>query len=131
DGTFSIYLFDVRKGTMLGRLSGLPSPINALTVSPDGSRFAAGLARGGVRVWDATSGKPAFDDPGYAGPVRNLAFDRDGRLFTASADGKIRAYGPDGKKTVEKEPAPGLHLWGLAVSPDGSLLAVCYVNSDR
>ena len=107
------------------------SPVYALAVSPDGSRFAAGLARGGVRVWDATSGKPIFEDTAYAGPVRNLAFDRQNRLYVTAADGKLRAYEPDGRKAVEKEPAPGLHPWGLAVSPDGSLLAVTYENADK
>ena len=92
DGTFSIYLFDTRRGALAGRLPGLPSPVYALAVSPDGSRFAAGLARGGVRVWDAASGKPIFEDAAYAGPVRNLAFDRQGRLYAAAADGKLRAY---------------------------------------
>jgi hypothetical protein len=114
-----------------GRLPGLPSPVYALAVSPDGSRFAAGLARGGVRVWDAASGKPVFEDSAYAGPVRNLAFDRQGRLFTAAGDGKLRAYDPEGRKSAEKEPAPGQRPWGLAVSPDGSLLAVAYENADR
>jgi WD40 repeat protein len=131
DGTFSIYLFDARKGTMIGRLPGLPSPINALAVSSDGSRFAAGLARGGVRVWDATSGKPVFEDAAYAGPLRNLAFDRQGRLFTAAADGKIRAYDTDGRKSADREPTPGLRPWGIAVSPDGSLLAITYENTDK
>ncbi len=131
DGTFCIYLFDVRRGALAGRLPGLPSPVNALAVAPDGSRFAAGLARGGTRVWDAASGKPIFEDPAYAGPIRNLAFDRQGRLFTAAADGRLRAYEADGRKLAEKEPAPGLRPWGLAVSPDGSLLAVAYENADR
>ncbi len=131
DGTFSIYLFDVRRGAMIGRLPGLPSPVYALAVSPDGSRFAAGLARGGARVWDATSGKPIYEDPAYAGPVRNLAFDRQNRLYTAAADGKVRAYDAEGRKIVEKEPASGLRPWGLAVSPDGSLLATTYENTDR
>jgi WD40 repeat protein len=131
DGTFSIYLFDTRRGALVGRLPGLPSPVYALTVSPDGSRFAAGLARGGVRAWDAASGKPIFEDATYGGPIRNLAYDRQGRLFTAAADGKLRAYDPDGHKVMEKEPAPGLRPWGLTVSPDGSLLAVSYENTDK
>jgi hypothetical protein len=131
DGTFSIYLFDPRRGVMTGRLPGLPSPVYALAVSPDGSRFAAGLARGGARVWDAASGKAIFEDPAYAGPIRNLAFDRQGRLFTAAGDGKLRAYDPEGHRFAEKEPAPGQRPWGLAVSPDGSLLAVAYENADR
>ncbi len=131
DGTFSIYLFDVRRGALAGRLPGLPSPVNALVVSADGSRFAAGLARGGVRVWDATSGKAIFEDQAYGGPVRNVAFDRENRLYTVAADGKLRAYEPEGRKALDKEPAPGLRPWGLAVSPDGSLLAISYENVDR
>ena len=34
-------------------------------------------------------------------------------------------------RRLEKEPAPGLRPWGLAVSPDGSLLAVSYENVDK
>ena len=131
DGTFSIYLFDVRRGAMVGRLPGLPAPINTLAVAPDGSRFAAGLARGGLRVWDAASGKPLAEDAAYGGPIRNMAFDRQGRLYTVAADGKVRAYGADGRKAAEKETAPGQRPWGLAVSPDGSLLAVTYENTDK
>jgi WD40 repeat protein len=131
DGTFSIYLFDAQRGVLVGRLPGLPAPVYALAISPDGTRFAAGLARGGVREWDAASGKSIFEDAAYAGPIRNLGFDRQNRLFTAAADGKLRAYDADGHKTGEKEPAPGLHPWGLAISPDGSLLAVAYENADR
>jgi WD40 repeat protein len=131
DGTFSIYMFDVRRGALIGRLPGLPSPVNALAVAPDGSRFAAGLARGGVRVWDASSGKSVFEDQAYGGPVRNLAFDRQNRLYTAAADGKLRAYEPDGHKAGEKDPASGQRPWGLAVSPDGSMLAVAYENADK
>ncbi|HVC60210.1 MAG TPA: caspase family protein [Acetobacteraceae bacterium] len=130
DGTFSIYLFDVARGVLIGRLPGLPSPVNDLAVSPDGTRFAAGLARGGVREWNAHTGKPLLEDPAYAGPVRRVAFDRQGRLFVAAADGKVRAYEADGRK-LEKQPAPGLRPWGLAVSPDGSLLAVTYDAPDR
>lgn len=131
DGTFSIYLFDTRRGVLAGRLPGLPSPIYALAVSPDGTRFAAGLARGGVRVWDAANGKAVFEDTAYAAPVRNLAFDRQNRLYAVAADGKVRAYEPDGRRAEEKEHAPGLRPWGLAVSPDGSLLAITYENTDR
>jgi hypothetical protein len=131
DGTFSIYLFDARSGALVGRLPGLPSPVNNLATSPDGSRFAAGLARGGVRVWDAASGRPIFQDAAYQGPVRGITFDREGRLYATAADGKVRSYDADGRKAGEKETAPGQRPWGIAVSPDGSLLAVTYENADR
>lgn len=131
DGTFSIYLFDTRRTALIGRLPGLPAPINSLAVSPDGSRFAAGLARGGIRVWNASNGKALYEDQAYAGPVRNLAFDRENRLFIAAADGKLRGYDADGRKLAERQPAAGQRPWGLAVSPDGSLVAVAYENADK
>ncbi len=130
DGTFCIYLFDVANAVLVGRLPGLPSPVNDLAVSPDGTRLAAGLAHGGVREWDARSGKPLFQDTAIGAPVRRVAFDSQGRLFATAADGKVRAYDRDGKK-AEAEPGPGLRPWGLAVSPGGSLIAVAYDGLDR
>ncbi len=65
DGTFSVYVFDTRRAVLIARLPGLPAPVDALAVSPDGSRFAAGLAHGGTRVWDSNNGKAFFEDQAY------------------------------------------------------------------
>ncbi len=131
DGTFAIYLFDTERGTLAGLLGGLPSPVNDLSVSPDGTRLAAGLAHGGVRVWNAATGKAVFEDSAYGGPVRAVLFDRAGRLFTAAADGKLRTYDAAGKKTAEAAPPSALTPWGLALSPDGGLLAVTAEVPDK
>ena len=131
DGSFAIYLFDTERGTLAGLLGGLPSPVNDLGVSPDGTRLAAGLARGGVRVWDAATGKAIFEDSAYGGPVRAVVFDRNGRLFSAAADGKLRAYDTLGKKIAEVKPPSALAPWGLALSPDGNLLAVTAEAPDK
>ena len=126
DGSFSIYLFSVPAQKLVARLPGLESPINDLAVSPDGARLAAGLAKGGILVWDARTGRQIFADPAYAGPVRNIRFDDNDNLFTASADGRIRAYDPTGEKFAQTTPHPGLKPWGLAVSPDGGFVAVTF-----
>jgi len=131
DGTFSVYVFDAEKGSLSGLLPGLPAPVNDLAVSPDGTRFAAGLALGGIRVWDAASGRKLFDDAGYGGPVRAVAFDRQNRFYASCADGHVRAYDDAGHRIADAEPRAGLRPWGLAVSPDGDLLAVTYENADR
>ncbi|HEV2677056.1 MAG TPA: caspase family protein [Aliidongia sp.] len=129
--TFCIYIFDADKGVLVSLLPGLPAPVSDLAVSPDGSRFAAALMQGGIRVWDAASGKALFDDRMIDGPVRAILFDRQNRLFATSSDGKVRAYGADGKKSAELQPEPGLRPWGLALSPDGGLLGVAYENADK
>ena len=131
DGTFAIYLFDTERLSLAGLLGGLPSPVNDLAVSPDGKRVAAGLAQGGVLVWDAGNGKALYEDRAYAGPVRAVLFDRAGRLFTTAADGKVRSYDPAGKKTGEAPSPSGLPPWGLALSPDGGLLAVTSETPDK
>ncbi len=131
DGTFCVYVFDTAKATLTALLPGLPAPVNDLAVSPDGARFAAGLAAEGVRVWDAANGKPLFADRDYRGPVRAVAFDRHGRLFSTAADGHVRGYGADGARFADAVAPSGLAPWGLAVSPDGDLLAVTSAGADR
>jgi hypothetical protein len=130
-GTFCIYVFDTARGVLASLLGGLPAPVNDLAVSADGSRFAAGLASGGIRVWDAKSGKPVFEDRAYTAPVRSIVMGRDGMLFAAAADGKVRAYDQTGHKLAEMAPPSGLAPWGLALSPDGGLLAVTSETADK
>lgn len=124
DGTFSIYLFDTATTRMIGRLPDLPSPVEDLAVSRDGALLAAGLAHGGVRVWSARNGKPVFSDGNYQGPARRVAFGRDGTLYSTAADGLVRHYDAAGKLVASVRLPDNLHPWGLAVSPDGGLVAV-------
>jgi hypothetical protein len=132
DGSFAIYLFDTSRAVFAGLLGGLPAPVTDLAVSPDGTRLAAGLAKGGVRVWDARTGAALFDDASYAGPVRSLVFDRVGRLWTASGDGKLREYDIARRLKIAEAATPsGLPPWGLALSPDGFLLAVTSETADK
>ncbi len=131
DGSFSIYVYDTAKQSLIGLLGGLPSPVYDLAVSPDGRFFAAGLAQGGVRVWEAATGKPVYEDRAYAGPVRGVVMDGQGRLYAAGADGRVRLYDPAGRKLADAAPPGGLRPWGLALSPDGFLLAVTSETADK
>ena len=126
DRSFSLYLFSVRRARMIGRLPGLPAPVFAVAYSPRGRRFAVGLAVGGVRVFDAATGKQRFADASPAGPVRAVAFAPDGRLFASSADGRIRAWNRAGRLVASVAAPAGFAPWGIAVSPDGGLLAAAF-----
>jgi len=130
DGSFSIYMFDIAQSRLIARLPGLPSPVYDLAISPDGTRLAAGLAKGGIVAWDAHTGRLLFSDSNYGGPVRSVAFNMQDVLFTASADGRVRAYDANGQRLAAVAPEPGLRPWGLAVSPDGGLVAVSF-ETDR
>ena len=51
-----IYLFDRASGTLVKRIEGLPNDVVSLVFSPDGSRLAAGLNGGGLRVYASERG---------------------------------------------------------------------------
>ncbi|MBW8268944.1 caspase family protein [Caldovatus aquaticus] len=132
DGAFAIYVFDTGSGRLAARLGGLPAPVAHLAVAPDGSRFAAALGgRAGVKVWDARSGRLLFEDTAYGAPARMVAFAPGGRLAASAADGRVRIYDAEGRKLAERAPLPGARPFGIAWSPDGTLLAVGFEDRLR
>ena len=132
DGAFAIYVFDTHTGRMAARLGGLPAPVVHLAVSADGGRLAAAFSgRAGVKVWDARTGRLLFEDSSYGGPARMVAFDAAGRLAASAADGRVRIYDAQGRKIAERAPVQGARPFGIAWSPDGTLLAVGFEDRLR
>ncbi len=134
NGSFAIYLWDTRSGALLGRLPGLPAPVQHLAVSPDGTRLAAALGgRAGIRVWDARNGRLLWEDAAYAAPARMVGFSPDGaRLAATGADGRVRVHeAGQGRKLAERMPVLGARPFGLAWSPDGALLAIGFEDRLR
>ncbi|WP_337875063.1 caspase family protein [Elioraea sp.] len=127
DRSFALYIFDVVEKRMIGRLAPLPAPVVHLALSPDGARLAAALGgTAGIRVWDARNGRLLAEDTSYRGPARMVAFTPDAALVTTAADGLVRLYDPTGTKRAEAAPRRGARPYGLAVSPDGALIAIGY-----
>jgi hypothetical protein len=135
-----IYLFDTRTGKMTARIAGLSATTNCLAFSSDGRYLAAGLAgRAGLRVYDRNQQwTEVFRHTGYAfghtrygnGGIYGLTFATDGRLATASWDGKVRLYDRDFKLVVPPRKAPGGdHPHRIAFSPEGATLAVGYEDA--
>ncbi len=130
DRSISIYLFDTATLRLRGRLAGLPAPVNHLAVSADGTRLAAAFGgQAGVKLWDARTGRLIAEDTAYRGPARMVTFAGDGRFFTTAADGLVRAYDADGRKRAEVAPRERARPYGLALSPDGGLIAIGYENA--
>lgn len=118
-----------------------PSTIYGLTVSADGKSFATGDRDGVVRVWQTSDGKKRHELPRIDQPVYGVALHPDGKhLITADrrpqkprvkvwdiATGKeqlaIEVAELSGYRRVEDIEWGGIR--GLAVSPDGLLIAAC------
>jgi WD40 repeat protein len=127
----SIYLFETRTGKMTARIA-LAAGAYGLAFSLDGRYLAAGLAvRNGLRVYDRDrQWTEVFRDTGYGYDMYGVAFAADGRLATASWDGRVRLYDRDFKLVVPPTKATGGDQpHRIAFSPDGTMLAVGYADA--
>jgi WD40 repeat protein len=125
----SIYLFEARTGKMTARIRGVSSTADSLGFSSDGRYLAEGLGTGsGLRVFDRDrQWAEVFRDTDYGDTINGVAFAADGRLATASYDGKVRLYDRDFKLAAPpREATSGHRPFKIEFSPDGTMLAVGY-----
>ena len=131
-----IYLFNLRTGAFLRRLTGLHNVISHLAFSRDGKFLAATLGgKNGVRIFRTGDWGLQAEDRDYGDTSYWAEFDALGRLATTSRDGFIRLYGR-GFKLLSKKQAPGgSRPASVAFSPSSDLneirLAVGFVDSTR
>jgi WD40 repeat protein len=135
DPHHNIFLFDRASGTLKQRLSDLPNVIQHLAYSADGRRLAAALGgvapKGdGIRVFDASNSYRLLpSDTDYRALTRWLAFDRTGRLVTASYDGVVRLYAANKYMApIARFERKGSQPFSVAFSPDGMRVAVGYYD---
>jgi len=99
--------------------------IESLAMSPDGLRLAAALGTdGSIRLLDTGFGENILTlFPTHGGPVKGLMFSPDGaRLASSGEDGKVMVWDVQTGDKLHDLVAEGDAAWGLAFSPDGSLL---------
>ena len=123
----SIYVFETLTGKMAARIAGIPGVTASLAFSPDGRYLAAGLfGTNGLRVYDRDRRwSEVFRDTEYGDRIWGVTFSADGRLATASYDGKVRLYDRAFRLVVPpKQVTAGRRPFRIAFSPDGAVLAV-------
>ena len=129
----NIYLFNPLNGVLLSRLSGVENVVQDLAFSPDGKFLAASLGSGyGVSIYyrennnstDFSLLKKLF---GYEGDSYNISFSPDGLFASTCFDGYIRLY-DNHFNLICREKGTGKKPFAIAFSPDGSNLAVSYLD---
>jgi WD40 repeat protein len=117
-----VHLWDADTGRPLAALAGHSLNIWKVAFSPDGTLASSSFDHD-IRLWDSATGKPLRTLAGHSQAVVGLAFSRDGRrLASGSDDSTIRLW-----RTADGAPlrtlAAGNHIYAVAFSPDGRLLA--------
>jgi WD40 repeat protein len=120
---WDVRVWDTRAGEELSRAGGRGQRVTALLGSPDGRFLAAAMARGGaeVELWDVSARKALARRAGYADFTALCP--AGGAVTWARGEGLVVWGGAGGKEgrfgKADSDPPRG-----LAVSPDGSRLAV-------
>jgi WD40 repeat protein len=106
---------DAESGRSIHTLA-CPPGVSALAWSADGKRLATGCMDYRIYVWDAETGQRQAVLEGHTAHVQSLAFNHAGNLLaSASLEGLIRLWNPDGGRQVASHPGGG---WQLQFSPD-------------
>jgi WD40 repeat protein/tRNA A-37 threonylcarbamoyl transferase component Bud32 len=130
-----VKVWDAATGRELLTLHAQLGPLWSVAFSPDSKWIAAGggvpkrhpaPARGfpELWIWDAVSGRVAFELKGHTGCVRGIAFSPDGkRLASADERSEVKIWDlSTGQELVTLQGGAG-GVYGVAFSPDGRRLA--------
>jgi WD40 repeat protein len=132
DNSFSIYIFNRESGKIVKTISGgMPGVITGLAYSKDGQYFAAALGKGGIKVFDASTGNTLFEDTNYDEKCDSVDFDPEGRLVTSSSDGYLRLYGQPFKLIGKQNIGRADYERCARFSPDGKMIAVGYGDAPK
>jgi WD40 repeat protein len=124
DPQASVVVWDTALGREQARCLRAANTLDYVAVSPDGKRVAAVASPGEVIVWDLPTGRLLYQRACPSG-ARNLLFTRIGTLVVKSEDGPVYLWDEGMGRELRRFPGcADRDAGGLAVSPDGMLLAV-------
>ncbi len=128
DGSLTVWDTETGERSLTVGERAAPAAFFAVDVSSDGK--LAATAGDVAKVWDLATGAEAFD-AGSGREVEDVAWSADGSLLaTASMQGLVRIVDRSGRE-VSMLGQPGFHLFAVAFSPDGRLVAEARVPPGR
>jgi RNA polymerase sigma factor (sigma-70 family) len=120
----TIRVIDVAGGKDAHPPGGHREKVSFTAVTPDGRVAATAAARGGVRLWDTTTGRPRGRLEGPEGFVRPLRVLGDGRtLLSAGTDQVVRLWDLTTARERQRFQVPFPPRGLFDVSPDGKVVA--------
>ncbi|WP_426753770.1 carboxypeptidase regulatory-like domain-containing protein [Myxococcus sp. Y35] len=120
--------FEVETGKPVGQRVQLEAPVALLAASSDGSRYAAALKGGAVRLIDAATGKVTALPAGHVKEVDSLSFHPTQPLLATASreEGIVRLWDLSGSTSVPVTIRESVTQ--VRFSPDGKLLAAAGGN---
>jgi cytochrome c len=107
----------------LAQLSGHGGPVRALAISSDGKSVLSGSFDTSAIRWSFATESAEQVLRFHSGAVNAVIFLHDGRMATAGADARIAIWTAGRQQPDEILEGHRAPIVGLAVSPDGSMLA--------
>lgn len=125
----SVTIWSTTTGQEVLRLAGHQSMVSRLAFSPDGHRLATASWDGTAKIWDVSSENEIITFYGHknANPLAitsAIAFSPDGKTVFSGGDLYGRRWDAATGQQVQEFSAEGREVYGLALSPDGGLLAL-------
>ena len=119
-----VKIYDLNSGRVTGELKHIGG-VTCAALSPDGKTLATGSWDKSIRLWDTeTAELLATLRSLEAAQIRALAFSPDSKMLASGGQlGNVRLWNVDSHKELRSLPKHPLAITGVAISPDGKLLA--------
>ncbi len=107
-------------GPLLSTLIGHGDSVNAVAVTPDGTRVISGSSDNTVKVWNLNTGAEIFTLKGHSARVHAVAVTPDGtRVISGASDHTVRVWSLATGKEIQRFNGHSHPVVAVAVTPDG------------
>jgi WD40 repeat protein len=133
DGTYTVIIWSSADGSPLHRLSGVNSPVTALSFDPTGRTVVTALdePEKTVLVWDVATGDQLLALIGHADAILALAFSPDGEtMLTGSADQTLILWDMTNGEPLRRFTGHDGAVNSVAFSRDGRLAVSSATGSE-